>query len=290
MIPSQVTVFKENGKVKLEFMNCSTGWLDEDDYFIKRLDNINENRLEEHLIKEFEVKNTLDNAIENSSVKMLDKVLFFDENYLDALVFKSKIFKGQKHFIKALRTYRKAIRHGLVADDEYLKELQGLAVSERNALPEIKKSIFNGDHAFRHGKYENAIRFYDRALENPDKFKNKIISKLLNKKGEALVRLERFSEAIECFDLSVRISPNDFAYFRRGFCEYELGLGGRESLNRACEISKKHVLEKACILLDFGDFENALVCFELFLDNHFAEDEDYFKALNGREVCFKNFD
>ena len=92
----------------------STNWMASDDLFIKRIDedNLNRDLLVEHLKKEIQMKNLLDEAISifktqkfAKAIEMLDEVLFYDPEYGEALLFKSYCLRGQGHFVKALRHY-----------------------------------------------------------------------------------------------------------------------------------------------------------------------------------------
>ena len=123
----------------------------------------------------------------------------------------------------------------------------------------------------------------------PSKLKEKIHFKLLNKKASTLLKLNDFESALMCFNESLNALNNDYAWYGKGLCEYELGLEGAcESLGRAVKLTKAQLLEKGLILNELGCFENALETFEFLLENHFREDETYIKALNGRNLAAKN--
>ena len=217
-IPSCVKVMQRDGRYRFCFEDLCTDFLDSDDEFIARIsrDNLNPDFLKKHLRKEFEVRNIIDEAVGAADAEMFDEVLFYDPYYVTALYEKSRVLKSEGHFIRALRTYRKALRHGLVADDDYLKDLQMRAIDDRDSLPPIKRAIFNGDHAFQNGDYDSSLEFYDSALESSDAFRERILAKLLNKKGWALLKLDKISEALECFDEAICVSGSDNAYFGRG--------------------------------------------------------------------------
>ncbi len=307
-IPSDISVIQKDGRVKLVFEDAGTDFIDSDDEFIERIsiDKLNPDFLENHLRKEFEIKNKLDEAVRSSNIELFDEVLFYDPYYLSALVGKSRVLKSQGHYIKALRTYRKAIRHGLAADEDYLNDLQKLAIDERDSLPEVKRAIFNGDHAFKKGKYREAVGFYDMALESTDKFRDKVLPKLLNKKGKALLELERYQEALKCFDESSRIANDDSSYFLKGYALYKLSFNAqdlkacetcleriyadniRECFERSKRITKRQLLMKAQISAELGCFDDALSYYGEFLENHFVCDDDCLKALKGREECLEN--
>src|SRR5665647_1113118 len=59
------------------------------------------------------------------------------------------------------------------------------------------------DDKFKRGKFSEAIRHYDAALEQvPDNFR------ALHNKGLALFALNKFEKAIECYDHALKVSPN----------------------------------------------------------------------------------
>ena len=64
-------------------------------------------------------------------------------------------------------------------------------------FPKIKQNIYTGDELFTKGEYEKAVSYYDRALNDPSKFRDKISSKLLNKKATALIKLEKYEDALK---------------------------------------------------------------------------------------------
>ena len=114
-------------------------------------------------------------------------MLFYDPEYGEALSNKSYALYGQNHFVKSLRYYKRAVE----ADEslknmEYHKLLLGKSNEERQHFPKLKLNIYAGDEHFASGEYQKAVDSYNRALMNPSKFKDKILSKLLNKKATTL--------------------------------------------------------------------------------------------------------
>ncbi|WP_407422337.1 tetratricopeptide repeat protein [Methanobrevibacter sp.] len=281
----------ENGdRVRIQFGNLKTDWIGRYDSFLKRIspENLNEFFLVKHLEKEIQIKNVLDEGIDflNSerypkAIDRFDRVLYYDSGYGDALISKSHALCGQGHFVKALRFFR---RSG-VEDNDYYKLLLARASEERDSFPKIKRNIYAGDEAASRGEFERAVDFYERALVDPSKFKNKILFKLLNKKACVLIKLERFDEALAGFDASIRVHENDLAYFGLGYCQYNLGLDCIGSLNHARRIGKKCLLIKAGILNEFSCFDDALRCLDEFLANHFMLDDDFRLALQGKAAA-----
>ena len=168
------TEFK-NGKVKVSLDNISTNWLDKNDSFLKRIDkdNLNKVFLNEHIKKEIEIKNTLDCGINllkhekyTKAILKFDEVLFYDDNYGVALINKSYALRAQKHFVKSLRYYKKAVNASSdLKDVEYYKMLIGEASRERDEFPKIKRNIYAGDEYFTKGEFTQAVKSYDRHLK-----------------------------------------------------------------------------------------------------------------------------
>lgn len=282
-----LAIFEKGDRVKIQFGDLKTNWIGRNDSFLERIspENLNEFFLKSHLQKEIEMKNVLDEGISfldskkyAKAIACFDEVLYYDSNYSEALASKSHALCGQGHFVKALRYFKRAD----VEDDEYYRLLLAESSKERDGFPKIKRNIYAGDEAAFRRDFERAVGFYDRALEDSSRFKDRILFKLLNKKAFALVELGRIGEALASFDVSIRVHENDMAYFGHGYCRHELGLDCVDSLSRARRIDKKFLLKKALILNEIDSFEDALECFDEFLANHFTLDDDFSIALQGK--------
>ena len=291
-----LTVLTNEDMVKFCIGDISTSWLSLEDNFISRIqfDNLNPYFLEKHLIKEIEIKNRLDKGIDflnnqnySKSIECFDEVLYYDPNHGEALFFKSKAVFGQGHFVKSLRNYKKAIRaDASLKDVEYHKLLLKKSSEERDNFPKIKRNIYAGDEYFAKGEYMKALECYDKALLNPTNFKNKILSKLLNKKATTLIRLGRTDEAMDIFRKSVSVKKTDYACYYLGICDDSFN----PYIEKAVNITKRQLLLKASRLNDFGRFDLALDCLNQYFDNHFAIDEDYKSALKLKFDVLKSLD
>jgi len=287
-IPDELNCEIEGNNVKFEIMNVSTDWISSDDSFLKRIDNDNLNKcfLTEHLIKEIEIKNILDEAIrllENSrfpqAVEKFDEVLYYDPEHSQALINKSHALRGQKHFVKSLRYYRKAVKaDSNLKDIEYHKLLLSEANDERSNFPKIKLNIYAGDEHFAKGEFEKAVESYNRALVNPSKFKDRILSKLMNKKATALVKLKRYDDAYDCF----KKSDGDYAFFGRGYCEFELERDVNDKFKTLLDIDKAKQLKQAIILNELGFYNESLEIYDYLMKNHFKVDDYYRRLLAGK--------
>lgn len=291
-ICDEVTILENEDKVKIQLGDFKTNWISRNDSFLNRIspENLNQFFLAEHLKKEIEIKNILDDGIGflNSqkypkAIDCFDDVLYYDSNYSQALINKSHALYGQGHFVKALRFFKKSN----VEDNDYYKLLLAESSKERDNFPKIKRNIYAGDEAAYKGEFEKAIDFYEKALVDPSNFKDKILFKLLNKKAFVLIELKRFDEALASFDVSLRVHENDLAYFGMGYCQHKLGLDCIDSLNKAIDIDKKYLLIKAGILNELKCFEDALKCFDRFLANHYILDDDFRLALRGKVTALE---
>lgn len=290
-IPDVLACEINGDKVRFTFNGLSTGWMGLDDPFIKRIDEDNLNRecLNNHITKEIEIKNLLDEAYSHlasekyqKAIDDFDEVLYYDPDYAEALIGKSHALYGQKHFVKSLRHYKRAIKADESLEDrDYYKLLLEKSHEERDNFPKLKLNIYAGDELFAKGEFEKAVESYDRALANPSRFKDKILSKLMNKKASALVQLERYGDALECFEKS----RNDFSYFGQGYCEYKLGLPVNDRFRGYLDIDKKFQLHQAIILNELGFRDESKEICDYLSENHFKRDELYF-ALKELEDFF----
>lgn len=292
-IPGEIGCEATGDKVRFSVGGASTDWMDKDDSFIQRIDGdvLNHEFLIEHAKKEIQVKNTLDEAIAfyklrkyPKAIERLDEVLFYDPEYGKALLNKSYCLRAQNHFVKALRYYRRAVMaEESLNDIEYYKALLSEANAERSDFPKLKMSIYAGDEHFAAGEFESAIESYDRALDNPSKFKQKILSKLLNKKATAYLRLDDYDNALICFRESLDAGKSDYAIFGEGICEYRLGLEINPKFRGCLKISKRQMLSQATALRDSGYHDDSLRILDYLRSNHFNEDDLYRKMVDAMD-------
>ncbi len=286
-ISDELNMETHENLVRFSVEGTSTNWMASDDLFIKRIDedNLNRDLLVEHMKKEIQIKNLLDEAISifktqkfAKAIEMLDEVLFYDPEYGEALLFKSYCLRGQGHFVKALRHYKRAVKSDeSLRDNEYHMAITRQANEERSNFPKLKLNIYAGDEHFARGEFEMAIESYDRALEDSSKFKQKILSKLLNKKATACIKLNDYGDACECFGKSLEVDGNDYAIFGKGVCEYELDLDIDSGFRRCLRISKRQMLQQALILNDMGYHEESSRIADYLRKNHFKNDDIYEK-------------
>ena len=285
-----LTVFTQDDMVKFDVNGLATSWLNSDDDFVRRIqfENLNRFFITSHLAKEIEVKNILDEGrhlLEAekylNAIKCFDEVIFYDKNYSEALLLKSHALFGQGHFVKAFRYYERTLKaDAYLKDIEFHKLLLENVREEINNFPDIKLNIYFGDEYFSREEFRKAIESYDTALSDSSKFKSKILHKLLYKKGTVLFKLRKFSDALECFNESLKANPSDYARFMSGFCRYSLGLELDDSFLKPLNITKEQQLYRALILNEVKRYDDAIRCIDDLLSVHFTVDKMYFIALS----------
>lgn len=290
-------IVTDEDKVKFCLNDCETSFMNPEDRFVSRIqfNNLNPCFPAEHLEKEIKIKNILDDAVSylshekySKAIDLLDDVIYYDSDYAEAILYKSKAFYGQGHFVKSLRHYKKAVKaDGSLKNIEYHKLLLKKSSQERDNFPKIKRNIYAGDEYFAKGEFKKALESYNKALVNPTKFKDKILSKLLNKKATALLKLKLSEDALECFKRSFKLNRNDYANFNIGVLEYEMNGCIPEEFKKPLKISKSQLIKKASILNQAGEFNLALTCLDEYFENQFLVNEIYIKALKLRLSLLK---
>ena len=282
-----LTIFTNGDRIRFAVGESATSWMGLDDRFLERIQfgRLNPCFLESHITKEIEIRNALERGLEllddekySKAISEFDDVLYYDGQYGEALLLKSKAIFGQGHFVKSLRHYKRAVKaDSSLKDVDYHRLLLKKSSEERDGFPKIKKMIYAGDEFFSRGEYAKALESYDRALANSSQFKTKILSKLLNKKASALLELDRIDEAVVVFKDSLKVKPNDYAIFHLGLHDYE---SVSDAFRRHLSITKAQLLLKAQKLNDVGEYALAMECLDEFFKNHYRVDSDYRFALN----------
>lgn len=301
MIPQEVNVERDGSRVRFEIEGVSTDWMDESDRFTERIDESNLNRafLSRHILKEIEIRNILDEGMGflegeeyAKAIGCFDDVLFYDDGYGEALIGKSRALFCQKHFVKSLRYYRRAVDVSSDFEDEkYNKTLLEMSDKEIDAFPKLKRNIYAADEYFSEGEYQKALKNYKKTLLIPSIGKEKILFKLYNKIATTHLKLNEFEDALMYFNASAKALNNDYAYYGKGLCEYEFQLDvAAESLKRAVKLEKGQLLEKGLILNELECYRDALETFDFLLENHFTVDKMYITALNGKMYAMRKLE
>ena len=236
------------------------------------------------------MKNILDEGISQKrpsrAIELFDKVIYYDENYAEALIGKSHALREEKHFVKSLRYYKKAVRADeSLKDSDYYRMLLGEANRERDSFPKLKLNIYAGDEHFTKGEYEQALKSYAKALKDKTRFKDKILFKLLNKTGTAYLKLGDFENALKCFTQSLDLFENDYACFGCGICQYELGRDVSDEFKKALNLSKRQQLRQVLVLNELGFFSESLAIVDELLRMYFTPDTLYFRLINAKRYA-----
>ena len=72
--------------------------------------------------------------------------------------------------------------------------------------PKVNSILDEGNRLFLQGKFQQAIVYYDKILDEDPK---NISS--LNNKGYALSKLKDFTHAMKCYDVALEICPDDLS-------------------------------------------------------------------------------
>ena len=174
------------------------------------------------------------------AVKDCDSVLRHDPANEDALWMKGMCLRELKQFdhsvecfkslfkLNPTRTsaeyYAAVLTKCIESKDAWSKSLTVYVGGKPTVLPEGASAIFAHDYNETglslndQGKFTEAIRFYDMALE----IKPQFVTAWFNK-GVALGRTGNYEEAIRCFDRALDIMPTHIdALFTKGTCAYKL--------------------------------------------------------------------
>lgn len=83
-------------------------------------------------------------------------------------------------------------------------------------------AITKGDNLKGEGRYDEAIQFYDEAINSdPNNFQN---WKALNSKGEALFRQGKYEEALQAYDKAIELAPDiSIVWTNKGYALKALG-------------------------------------------------------------------
>jgi tetratricopeptide (TPR) repeat protein len=120
------------------------------------------------------------------------------------------------------------------------KEIQEIKVGEvqisKNELS-LKEIILKGNEHYYNKEYNEAIKYYDKALEIDPKY-----ALAWNNKGVAVGKLEKYNEAIGCYDKALEIDPKDAdEWYNKGNALHDLGKYKEaiECYDKALEIDAK---------------------------------------------------
>ncbi|MGC1932213.1 MAG: tetratricopeptide repeat protein, partial [Candidatus Nitrosopolaris sp.] len=155
-----------------------------------------------------------------------------------------------------------------------------LALFNQQTLPNNKYALYNkGDALINLGNYTQAIQYLDKALAIDPKFEDALFDK-----GDALNYLGNYTQAIQYLDKALAIDPNDkLALNDRGWALNGLGnhTGSMTYLDKALAIDPNYKValnNNGWALNGLGKYKEAIT----YLDKALAIDPKYEDALNNK--------
>ncbi len=127
------------------------------------------------------------------------------------------------------------------------------------------KYLEKGNHLFANSKFEDAIKYYDKAI-----ILNSENIEALYKKGRSLGALQRFEEAIDCLNETLKTDPNYLGALNfKGFYLKQLSLEqeSMECFKRAIELnlhpnSVESYLNRGLSLNGLKQFDDSVQCYD----------------------------
>ncbi len=130
-------------------------------------------------------------------------------------------------------------------------------------LTQAKQYYNKGNALATLDKYSEAIDCFDKAIElNPNH------ARAYSNKGNALYDLDNYSEAIDCFDKAIELNPNHaHAYSNKGNALYDLGKHSEaiDWFDQAIKLNPNYApayINKGNALYDLGKYSEAIDCFD----------------------------
>lgn len=141
------------------------------------------------------------------------------------------------------------------------------ASQKKEAPQETPLSFYNTGSSFlANGNFQEAIKYYDRAIEMDDNFTMAFVFR-----ANARLKLHDWDKAILDFDKVLSLKPNDLpCHLNRGICKYEKGLYEEaiEDFGRVMALSPENIMAyeyRGQSLRKLKRYEEALADFEKVL-------------------------
>jgi eukaryotic-like serine/threonine-protein kinase len=158
---------------------------------------------------------------------------------------------------------------------ELRKDLEFLLKRESGEIvkiPDLKELdalelLHKGNSLWTLGKNQDAIEYFDRALEINPRDEN-----ALHNKGSALDQLGKYQDAIECYNRALQLNPKDEnAWNSKGNALYRLGKhqGAIECYDRALQLKpgdENALHNKGSALDQLGKHQDAIECYDRVLE------------------------
>ena len=156
-----------------------------------------------------------------------------------------------------------SITYKLIANGDYKEALTSIERLSQKFPDNYILYDIGGQCYYSLKQYELAIECYDESIKiNPDN------ADTLNNRGDALGQLLIFDEAISCIKKAIKIRPDfDLAFFNLGVFAmhlrlYDLSINSFDVAIQLRPNFAKYKYGKSILLLLYGDFRNAWVLFE----------------------------
>jgi tetratricopeptide (TPR) repeat protein len=229
----------------------------------------------------------------DEAITYFDKVVAIDPNNINASIGKGNTLYSLGRYDEAIESYDEAL--SINPNDDLAKENRDLALKELgndNEIPPSQNDTSDlqdtdalnkkGEDLHRLGRYQEAIEYYDRALEiEPND------ALVWYNKGTTLGSLEKYDESIENFDRALAIDPNYVsALYNKGIALLHLGRyeEALEYHDRALAIDPNHVKALISNGLALRNLERYNEAIEYY-DKALAIDPNNVNALGGKGLA-----
>lgn len=238
------------------------------------------------------------------AIECYSKALEIDSSNEKLWVRKAYLYGHEDEYICQIESYKKAIELN-PTNDEYYKEIgqiyEHYIYDNEKAIEYYNKALeLNPDNKHlwnTKGRLEKEIGKYDEALKSftVDAELNSNHDGALLSKAEVFCELNRFEEAIECYDDALKIFSSGYTRnFKANVLieleRYEDALGVYdENINEEPDCDESY-LKKGNLLHKLGRFEEEVDCYDLLINkdnhiNHYYEQAKLVKA-----IALSNFD
>lgn len=224
----------------------------------------------------------------NLAINDLNNVIEINPNYYGAYFYRGCLKCGNLDIQKGLEDLTNTIKNN---EEEYLFEalrLKSSYLTPQEVLDECNKIINNGTNEYRiyaiRSSFNNSLKHFENALKDSELFLSKYPKNswgLMNK-GDALIGLQRYNEAINVLNSALEIEPKHCGVLQSLASAFEK----MEKYNEAIQFIDKsliidnenaqHYLYRGFLKLKIGQYKNSI--------------EDFDKSINICNTLLSNFD
>ena len=209
------------------------------------------------------------------AIVSFDQALFINPNDTQSLLNKGATLSQLEQYNEALAIYNQIV----VTDP---KDALGLNLNKGSVLLHLTF-------------YEEALKAYEQALANfnqtpPSLYSESILVSIWSGIGQALHKLDRYSESLIAFNTALEIDPkNDSVWYHKGHTLIELGqyADAVVAFNEAVSIDSAKASSwcaKGQALMELGQYENALTAYNKALE---IDPKHEYSLANKSAVLFK---